>query len=91
MGQVKTPNLRRNLLTQMIGLESMASQVIMPCDRLTAGAAMEDEANAENMGTALLMYFSYSQAWLIPVLRAVVQWVTARRVRGLVWEKTVRF
>jgi cellulose synthase/poly-beta-1,6-N-acetylglucosamine synthase-like glycosyltransferase len=59
--------------------------------QLTAGAAMEDEANAENMGTAMLMYFSYSQAWLIPVLRAVFQWVTARRVRGLVWEKTVRF
>ncbi len=59
--------------------------------QLTAGAAMEDEANTENMGTALLMYFTYSQAWLVPVLRAVCQWVTGRRARGLVWEKTIRF
>jgi cellulose synthase/poly-beta-1,6-N-acetylglucosamine synthase-like glycosyltransferase len=59
--------------------------------QLTAGAAMEGDANAENMGTALLMYFTYSQAWLVPMLRAVIQWVTGRRVRGLVWEKTVRF
>lgn len=59
--------------------------------QLTAGAAIEDEADAPNMGTALLMYFTYSQAWLIPVIRAVVQWVTSRKVRGLVWEKTVRF
>lgn len=59
--------------------------------QITSSAAMEEETNAENMGTALLMYFTYSQAWLIPVARAVFQWVTARRVRGLVWEKTVRF
>lgn len=59
--------------------------------QLTAGAAMEDEANAENMGTALLMYFTYSQAWLVPVSRAVGQWVTGRRGRSLVWEKTVRY
>ena len=59
--------------------------------QLTAGAAIEDEVNAENMGTALLMYFTYSQAWLVPVARAVFQWAAARRVRDLVWEKTVRF
>jgi cellulose synthase/poly-beta-1,6-N-acetylglucosamine synthase-like glycosyltransferase len=60
--------------------------------QITTSAAIEDEADAQNMGTALLMYFTYSQAWLIPVLRAVAQWVTARRVRGgLVWEKTIRF
>lgn len=59
--------------------------------QLIAAAAIEDEADMPNMGTALLMYFTYSQAWLIPVLRAVFQWVTARRVGGLVWEKTVRF
>lgn len=59
--------------------------------QITTSAALEDEASAQNMGTALLMYFTYSQAWLIPVLRAVGQWVTARRARGLVWEKTIRF
>jgi cellulose synthase/poly-beta-1,6-N-acetylglucosamine synthase-like glycosyltransferase len=59
--------------------------------QLTAGAAIEDEADAQNMGTALLMYFTYSQAWLIPVVRAIAQWATGRRARGLIWEKTVRF
>jgi cellulose synthase/poly-beta-1,6-N-acetylglucosamine synthase-like glycosyltransferase len=59
--------------------------------QLTAAAAIENEADASNMGSALLMYFTYSQAWLIPVFRALQQMVTARRIRGLVWEKTVRF
>jgi len=59
--------------------------------QLTAAAVMEDEAKVENIGTAILMYFTYSQAWLVPVFRALGQWVTARRERGLIWEKTVRF
>lgn len=59
--------------------------------QLTAAAAMENEATAVNMGTALLMYFTYSQAWLIPVARAVFQWLTLRRVKVLTWEKTPRF
>lgn len=59
--------------------------------QLTAAAAIEDEANPANMGSALLMYFTYSQAWLVPVIRAMGQMFRARRQRGLVWEKTVRF
>lgn len=52
-------------------------------------AAYEGEESLLNIGVALLMYFTYCQAWVILVFRALYQ----QRIQNgrLNWEKTRRF
>lgn len=56
---------------------------------ITMVAAYEDEASPENVGVIALMYFTYCQAWIILVFRALYQeYIQKGRVK---WEKTKRF
>jgi cellulose synthase/poly-beta-1,6-N-acetylglucosamine synthase-like glycosyltransferase len=56
---------------------------------LSLTAAYEDELTLKNIGIILLMYFTYCQAWIILVFRALYQ---EFRQKGKVeWEKTRRF
>lgn len=56
---------------------------------LSLTAAYDDELTIKNIGVILLMYFTYCQAWIILVFRAIYQ---EFRQKGKVqWEKTRRF
>ena len=56
---------------------------------ITMVAAYEDEASPSNIGVIALMYFTYCQAWIILVFRALYQeYIQKGRVK---WEKTKRF
>jgi len=51
--------------------------------------SFEGEASFENLGVILLMYFIYSQGWIVVVFRALYQEFTQK---GMIkWEKTPRF
>ncbi|MEN6625817.1 MAG: glycosyltransferase family 2 protein [Candidatus Sumerlaeia bacterium] len=51
-------------------------------------AAYEGEESPANIAVAFLMYFTYCQAWVVLVFRALYQ---QRTQKGLTWEKTRRF
>jgi cellulose synthase/poly-beta-1,6-N-acetylglucosamine synthase-like glycosyltransferase len=52
-------------------------------------ASYEDEASPTNIAVIALMYFTYCQAWIILVFRAVYQeYIQGGKVK---WEKTQRF
>ena len=57
--------------------------------KLSLVGALEDENGLEVVGLALLMYFTYCQAWLYVVASGLVHDAFLRKPR--VWDKTERF
>lgn len=52
-------------------------------------ASFENEASFENLGVALMMYFTYCQGWIVVIFRALSQeFIQKGRIK---WEKTPRF
>ncbi|NGP46434.1 glycosyltransferase family 2 protein [Bacillaceae bacterium SIJ1] len=53
---------------------------------------LDRTVNAQNSFTAIIMYFTYAQVFLILLVRSIILYVKARRKgKHVEWDKTVRF